>query len=182
VSGDASRPLRRRWWAVGLAVSAVAVVLAIVSLVIRPGELSELAAGTLAGLTVVVLAMWVGLVVYNRRESTLQAELGSQVWTHRCIDPNYPAAWLSLAVSDEAVRVLRRKNRVRDRWPLDTIVDVVVEPMPMGFMQHTCLTLILRGGARASICLPSHSTFSFPKAVAEEAQQEIQRRLAKIRT
>jgi hypothetical protein len=161
--------------------TAVAVVLLIAALVLGPGEPFDLVLGIVAGIAVMVVTMWVGLVVYNRRESALQAELGSTVWAHRCIDPNYPAAWLSVAVSDEAVTVLRRKNRVRDRWPLDTIADVVVEPMPMGFAQHTCLTLVLRGGARASLALPSRSTLSYPRALADEAQQEILRRLAKIR-
>lgn len=161
---------------------AIAVVPPTIAFVLRPSELLEAAAGIVAGVAVMVLVMWAGLGVYNRRESALQAELGSTVWAHRCIDPNYPEAWLSVVVSDEAVTVLRGKNRVRDRWPLNTIVGVDVEPMPMGLAQHTCLILILRGGARASLALPSRGTFSFPRELAEEAQQEIQRRLAKIRT
>lgn len=182
MSGNASRRRRRRWWAAGLAGAAVAVGLRIVASVLGPGEPSDVVVGIVAGLAVMVLLMWVAVVVYNRRESSLQAQLGPAVWAHRCIDPLYPQAWLSLVVSDEAVTVLRRKNRVRDRWPLDTITDVVVEPMPMGFGQHTCLVLILHGGARVSLALPSSSTLFIPREPAEEAQQEIQRRIAKIRT
>jgi hypothetical protein len=182
VARDALPQSRRRWWAALLALLAVAVVPPTVAFVLRPGDLLEAVAGIVAGLAVMVLMMWAGLGVYNRRESALQAELGSTVWAHRCIDPNYPPAWLSVVVSDQAVAVLGRKHRVRDRWPLESIVDVVVEPMAMGFVQHTCLTLILHGGARVSIALPSHSTLSFPRSLAEEAQAEIQRRLAKTRT
>jgi uncharacterized membrane protein YhaH (DUF805 family) len=182
VSGDASPQRRRRWWAALLAVLAVAVVPPTVAFVLRPDEMLQALAGIVAGLAVIVLLMWAGLGMYNRRESALQAELGPTVWAHRCIDPDYPPAWLSVVVSDEAVAVLGRKHRVRDRWPLESIVDVVVEPMTTGFAQHTCLTLLLHGGARVSLALPSRNTLSFPRSLAEEAQAEIQRRRAKLRT
>jgi hypothetical protein len=180
--GDASSQTWRRTRVIVLACSAVAVLLRIVSLALRPVDWVSIVISVVGGGMLVALIIVVARRVYNRGESTLQAKLGPNVWVHRCADPDDPEAWLSVVVSDEAVTVVGRKDRVRSRWPLDTIVDVAVGPAKVNYVRRTCLNLTFRGGARASLALPSRSMLSYSRALAEEAQAEIQRRLAKTRT
>jgi hypothetical protein len=167
-SGD-----KRRWWAIGVLVFGSAAIL--IRLALAPWTQS------LTAVPVVVLTIALAVVAYNRGESKLRAEAGPDVWVHRCIDPAEPQAWLSVVVSDDAVTVLDRKRRVRNRWPLATIADVTVGPVMIGALNHTALTIRLRDRHPGHIALPSRSMFSYPRALADEAQGEIRRRLAQIR-
>ena len=181
MAGAASPRAKRRWWAIGLALSSAAVLIRIAALPRTFDKESETWTAIVLCVAVFVLIIWLTLVVYNRGESKLRADAGSNFWVHRCIDPDDPQAWLSVVVSDDAVTILKSKNRARSRWPLDDVVDVAVGPVRIGLLDHTGLTIGLREGSPVSIALPSRTTFSYPRGLADEAAAEIERRLAKIR-
>lgn len=182
MAGDVSPRGKRRWWALGLVLSSAAVLLRLAALANNGGKGPETWTAIALGAAIVGLIIWLTLVRYNRGESKLRANAGGKVWVHRCIDPDDPQAWFSVVVSDEAVTVLGRKNRVRSCWPLDSVVDVAVGRIRIGLVDHTGLTITFREGPSASIALPSRTTFFYPRALADTAQREIQRRQAKIRT
>lgn len=172
----------RRSWSIGLALAGGAVLIRMVLVAQNFDNAAqtwiEIALG--AGLT--LLMLWLTLVVYNRGESQLRADAGSDAWVHWCVDPENPRAWLSVVVSDDAVTMLGRKKHIRTRWPLQTITNVSVGPVRIGLLDHTGLTLGLQDGSSVSIALPSRSTFSYPREVADQAQAEILRRKAARRS
>ncbi len=178
MAGDRSPRATWRWWAIGVALTAAAVLIRAIVPAQGFDRQPETLVGVGVGLAIVVLLVWLTPVVYHHGESRLRARTGPSAWVHRAIDPDDPQAWLSVVVSDEAVTVLGRRNRVRSRWPLEDIVGVDVTPVRIGLLDHTGLTITLRDGSRGRIALPSRSTFSYPEELTEEAQQEIRRRLA----
>ncbi len=166
-----------RWWGSGT-LYALALPVALVLVGVRIGRSRADQQVWLFAIAVVVAVCAVGVVLHGRAARRLTTLTGPDGWGARCVDPHTPAAWRFLLLDDTGVWLVGRRGEVCGHLPWGQVGWAHVDDVTVGFTRHPGLVLpVPEAGGSAEFLLPSRTTLSYPRSTAEQARDEINRRL-----
>ena len=116
--------------------------------------------------------------LYHHKIDSLRRLVGPGGWVAACVDPLDQGARRALIMTSDGVSLVERSGSVVRLWPWPSIREVRVRQVPIGLAHHTGLEIGLTDGTTRELLLPSHSTLSYPPALAEAAVSEMLRRRA----
>lgn len=165
-------------WSRSRTLYALALPVALVLVGIRIGRSRADLQVWLFAIAVVVVVCAVCVVLYGRAARRLTALTGPGGWGARCVDPRTPLAWRFLLLDDVGVWLVGRRGEVCGHLPWGQVGWAYVDDVTVGFTRHPGLVLpVPEVGDSAEFLLPSRTTLSYPRSIAEQARDEINRRL-----